>query len=74
MEGLDPRLQAHFEQVGVIERNHTMVRRALPWLQEGGLLIAVGALHLPGEQGLVELLRDQGMTVTPLITAYAPDS
>ncbi|MEE4295714.1 MAG: TraB/GumN family protein [Wenzhouxiangella sp.] len=74
MDGLDPRLRAHFEQVGMIERNHTMVKRALPWLQEGGLMIAVGALHLPGEQGLVELLRAEGMTVTPLISAYAPDS
>ena len=33
-------------------------------LGEGGVLIAVGALHLPGQQGLVALLREAGYTVT----------
>ena len=28
--------------------------------------VAVGALHLPGEQGLVQLLRDAGYTVTAI--------
>ena len=33
-------------------------------LDEGGVFIAVGALHLPGRQGLVALLREAGYTVT----------
>jgi uncharacterized protein YbaP (TraB family) len=41
-----------------------MAERALPFLEEGGAFIAVGALHLPGEAGLVELLRAKGYTVT----------
>ncbi len=35
-------------------------------LEGGGAFIAVGTLHLPGEHGLVALLRDRGWTVTRL--------
>jgi len=41
--------------------------RALPGLFSGqSLLIAVGAAHLPGENGVIDLLRKQGYTVTPV--------
>ncbi len=53
----------HFEQVGLVDRNHVMIERAMPYLRESGLIIAVGALHLPGKDGLIELLRAQGFTV-----------
>src|SRR5262249_20785471 len=45
-------------------RNHGMRDAALPLLAEGGLFIGVGAGHLPGREGLVELLRQSGFTVT----------
>lgn len=35
-------------------------------LGDRSLLVAVGAAHLPGEQGVINLLRKQGYTVTPL--------
>ncbi len=41
-----------------------MADRAAPLLKGGGAFMAVGALHLPGREGLVELLRQQGFTVT----------
>jgi len=47
-------------------RNLRMRDRALPHLREGGIFIAVGGLHLPGDKGLVELLRQEGFTVTRL--------
>ncbi|KKX27786.1 TraB/GumN family protein [Rhizobium sp. LC145] len=53
-----------FEELVVVKRNQLMAERAAPILAEGGAFIAVGALHLPGEQGLIELLREQGFTVT----------
>ncbi len=56
---------AEFEEVMIDRRNHTMAESAGPFLDQGGSFIAVGALHLPGEQGLVELLRHRGYTVTP---------
>jgi uncharacterized protein YbaP (TraB family) len=45
-------------------RNFAMRDKALGLLQEGNAFIAVGALHLPGKQGLVTLLREAGYTLT----------
>lgn len=56
---------AEFEDRIVETRNHTMAERLEPILAKGGgSFVAVGALHLPGETGLVELLRRQGYAVT----------
>ncbi|KGD87548.1 TraB/GumN family protein [Rhizobium sp. YS-1r] len=63
-EGDDDAGYAEFEKLVVTKRNHVMADRAAPILAEGGAFIAVGALHLPGEEGLVELLRRQGFAVT----------
>lgn len=56
---------AEFEQTMITARNVTMARNAEPILAAGNAFIAVGALHLPGPQGLIELLRQAGYTVTP---------
>jgi len=45
-------------------RNEGMARNALPELERGNIVIAVGALHLPGEHGLIELIRRAGYRVT----------
>lgn len=55
---------ADFEQRIITDRNHTMATRARPILDKGNAFMAVGALHLPGKQGLIELLRQEGFTVT----------
>lgn len=54
-----------FERVMIDARNATMRDNAIPFLDAGGAFIAVGALHLPGESGLVEMLRAAGYTVSP---------
>ncbi len=46
------------------ERNRTMVERMAPRLGEGGAFIAIGALHLPGETGLLSLLAAQGYQIS----------
>jgi hypothetical protein len=48
----------------VDDRNRKMLTRLQPRLEEGNAFIAVGALHLPGDRGLITLLREQGYTVT----------
>lgn len=66
MDELPPGLQQRFGQQLVEMRNHRMAERALPMLRKGGAFVAVGALHLVGDEGLVALLRGKGMKVTPV--------
>lgn len=55
-----------FQEKLLVERNTKMLDVAAPMLDGGGVFIAVGALHLPGDKGLVALLRDAGYTVSPI--------
>jgi uncharacterized protein YbaP (TraB family) len=48
------------------ERNNNWMKVLPQWLNEKSLFIAVGALHLGGEPGLVQQLRNLGFTVTPV--------
>ena len=63
--GYPPAAFASFQHELVTVRNVRMRDAALPLLAEGGVFIAVGALHLPGMNGLVELIRGAGYKVTP---------
>ena len=62
--GIDPAPYEEFRQRLVVKRNLHMRDGALPILAKGGAFIGVGALHLPGKEGLVNLLREAGYTVT----------
>lgn len=64
--GLPPGSFKAFEQQMVNARNIRMRDAALPFLREGGVFIGVGALHLPGEVGLVELFRQAGYTLVAI--------
>ncbi|MDF1610080.1 TraB/GumN family protein [Hoeflea sp. YIM 152468] len=54
---------ADFEKRIVTMRNHVMAERATPILDQGDAFIAIGALHLPGDEGVVALLQDAGYSV-----------
>jgi uncharacterized protein len=49
----------------VSPRNRIMFERMRAGLMSGGLFVGVGALHLPGDDGLIALLRGAGFKVTP---------
>lgn len=48
----------------LIERNARMLERMQPRIIEGNAFIAIGALHLPGAAGLLNLLHKQGYELT----------
>lgn len=47
-------------------RNNNWVVKLKELLPEKSLLIAVGAGHLPGEKGVINLLKKEGYTLTPI--------
>jgi uncharacterized protein YbaP (TraB family) len=53
-----------FREALLTRRNKRMKEAAAPLLAKGRSFIAVGALHLSGQDGLVQLLKDQGWQVT----------
>lgn len=61
--GSDPELDALFERRLIESRNHRMAERVAPHLARGGAFVAVGALHLSGEEGILNLLAQQGYQV-----------
>lgn len=64
MDKGDSAVSKAFERELIIKRNQRMLSRMKPRLKEGRAFIAVGALHLPGEDGLLALLQKQGYRVS----------
>jgi len=60
--GTDPESQARL----IDNRNKTWVNTLLNILPQKSVIVCVGALHLPGNNGLIKLLRNQGYIVTPI--------
>jgi len=57
------------------QRNKTFLQTALPDLQQGGVFMAIGSFHLPGEQGMIEMLRQAGYTVSRIpLPGETPDA
>lgn len=59
-----PGVAERFLEHLLIDRNHRMAERMAPLLAEGNALVAVGALHLYGDEGVLALLERQGYRVT----------
>ncbi|MBK1721516.1 TraB/GumN family protein [Thiocystis violacea] len=62
----EPRLAALFRATIIDARNRRMAERMRPLLDEGGWFIAIGALHLAGDSGVLSLLRRSGYGVSVL--------
>ena len=56
----------NYTDILLYNRNRNWVAKLKTLLPSKALVIAVGAGHLPGEQGLINLLRKEGYTVTPV--------
>ncbi|PAJ74824.1 TraB/GumN family protein [Pseudoalteromonas sp. NBT06-2] len=52
------------EKVMLIDRNQNWLTQLTPRFKNESLFIAVGALHLASEQGLIQQLRNQGYKIT----------
>lgn len=59
----DRKLAAEFQENLIDRRNRLMAGRLQQYLKEGKVFVAVGALHLPGETGLLNLLEQRGYTI-----------
>lgn len=59
-----PALYARMTDYLVDERNVDFVEAALDGLTTGGVFVAVGNFHLPGDRGMIALLRTRGFDVT----------
>ena len=55
-----------FSEVLLGNRNRNWVHQLNTIMKKQSVLVAVGAGHLPGKDGLIELLRKEGYTVEPL--------
>ena len=57
---------AKMEQAMLITRNQTWIPVIEAAAENGPVVVAFGALHLPGEFGIPSLLQQQGWTLSPL--------
>lgn len=71
MAGLATDTRQWFMREGIDARNRRMLASLLAELDGHTVFAAVGALHLPGEQGLVALLRGAGYRLTPMPLPFA---
>jgi uncharacterized protein YbaP (TraB family) len=46
------------------DRNYVMVDRMQPFLEKGDAFIAIGAMHLPGDDGVLSLLANKGYEIS----------
>lgn len=60
----DARLVETINRRMIYDRNVRMVERMAPRLKEGNAFIAIGSLHLPGDQGVLRLLQQRGYNVS----------
>lgn len=66
-----PRLARHLEKRVLNDRNLSMLKSLLPHLEDKPTMVAVGALHLSGKNGLLQGLEKKGFHLYPVTLADA---
>jgi uncharacterized protein YbaP (TraB family) len=61
----EPGMNVYYD-ILLYNRNRNWVRKLKDLLPQKSLVIAVGAGHLPGEKGVINLLKKEGYEVTPV--------
>lgn len=61
---------AQFNQLALIARNYIMVESMKRIMPNERLFSVVGAAHLPGEEGIIELLRKEGYNLRRVIPTF----
>jgi uncharacterized protein YbaP (TraB family) len=65
---------ANYQRYMLHERNKIMARNMDSIMKQKTLFTGIGAAHLAGEQGVIELLRSRGYTLTPVAQQYGKES
>ncbi len=63
LKDASPEIREFITDKLLIDRNHAMVSKIQSRIEQGAAFIAVGALHLPGEEGVLNLLKKQGYSL-----------
>ncbi len=63
-----PNLATELKDTMMVKRNHKMASSMDSLSGVRSMFFAVGAAHLPGSQGVINLLRKKGYTVTPVFS------
>ena len=71
LEAVGQSASDYFNESGIDARNRRMAASLLSHLDHRTVFAAVGALHLPGEQGLINLLRRNGYSLIALEAPFA---
>jgi uncharacterized protein YbaP (TraB family) len=74
LKAVGDRAGDYFIESGIHARNERMTQSLLPQLEHNTVFVAVGALHLPGEKGLLSMLRQHGFILSPLGLPFSESS
>ncbi|MFH6602937.1 TraB/GumN family protein [Maribacter algicola] len=62
----------HYLKHMLFIRNRNMAEKLDSIMPTGKVFTGIGAAHLPGEQGVIAMLRDKGYSVNPLVSRSTP--
>jgi hypothetical protein len=62
-----PEMQGEFGNALIKDRNSVMAERLEKLMQTDSTFCAIGAAHLPGENGVLQLLRKKGYTLRAIM-------